>query len=164
MYDFLISADYMVSDPDRQADLFIQKLGVYGHPKWRLGPENQPTGGKSEHPYLSHFLRVNRSMAQAPTRLQTQAHFKVKAPVDPVFEPHLDSLKEFQGVYRPIMTHSITVAYNDILNLVERLHTRRLDFRVAPMDEYLNFERVWTGITPEAPRYHPNVDGGLMFE
>jgi len=32
------------------------------------------------------------------------------------------------------------------------------------MDEYLNFERVWVGITPEEPRYRPTVDGGLMFE
>jgi hypothetical protein len=164
MYDFLITSDFMVPDPDYQAELFMKHLGVHGHAKWRLGPEVMPTGSEADQPFLSHFLRVNKSLAQAPTRLQTQAHFKVKKPVDPVFEPHLESLAAFQGEFRPMKTHSITVAYNDIAELIERLTRKKLRFRIAPLDEYLPFERVWTGVTPQDPRYLPDVDGGMMFE
>jgi hypothetical protein len=165
MYDFLITSDYMVADPDGLAELFMTKLGVHGHKNWRIGPSDMATGSEVEQPFISHFLRVNKSMAQAPTRLQTQAHIDVEKPVDPAFEEHLESLKDYQGRFRPMMTHSITVAYEDTApELVERLVKRKVDFRVAPLDQYLPFERVWTGVTPERPRYLPDVDGGLMFE
>jgi hypothetical protein len=46
MYDFLITSDFMVPDPDRQADLVIKHLGVHGHPKWRWMPESATVGGR----------------------------------------------------------------------------------------------------------------------
>jgi hypothetical protein len=164
MYDFLIAADLMVDDPDDRASLLVKKLGVHSHPRWRQAPESMQSEGNSTHNYIAHFLRVNKSLAQAPTRLEPQHHFDVPNAVDPVFGAHLRSLDEFQGVNRPIKTHSITVAYNDMDELIERLVRRRLPFRVAPRDEVLSFERVWVGLTPERPYYQPVVDGGLCFE
>ncbi|WP_026310900.1 VOC family protein [Parafrankia elaeagni] len=164
MYDFLIAADLMVPDPDGHAELLVEKLGVHSHPRWRQAPESMKSGLDSTHNYIAHFLRVNKSLAQAPTRLEPQHHWDVPNAVDPSFGAHLRSLEEFQGVHRPIKTHSITVAYNDIENLLERLVSRRLPFRVAPRDEVLWFARVWTGITPEDPVYRGAVDGGLSIE
>jgi hypothetical protein len=164
MYDFLIAADMMVDDPDDRAALLVKKLGVHSHPRWRQAPESMLSGEDDTHNYIAHFLRVNKSLAQAPTRLEPQHHFDVPNAVDPVFGAHLRSLDEFQGVFRPIKTHSITVAYNDMEELIERLVRQRLPFRVAPRDEVLSFERVWVGLTPERPEYRPTVDGGLCLE
>lgn len=164
MYDLLIAADMMVDDPDRHADLLVSKLGVHAHPRWRQGPESMTSSEGRTHNYIAHFLRVNKSLAEAPTRLEPQRHWEVDAAVDPAFGEHLRSLAEFQGVHRPMKTHSITIAHNGMEDLLERLASRDLPFRVAPVDDVLWFERVWVGMTPARPRYSPEVDGGLMIE
>lgn len=156
MTDFLLSADLMVPDPDGHTKLLVERLGVLEHPNWRQG---FPTHG-----YIAHFLRVHKSLAVAPTRLEPQHHWEVEKPADPSFAEYLDSLHEFQGRFRPIKTHSCVIATDGIENLIEKLHRRRLPFRIAPVDERLAWERLWVGTTPEQPRYRPVVDGGLCLE
>jgi hypothetical protein len=146
----------MVPDPDGHTELLVKKLGIHSHPNWRQGFES--------HAYIAHFLRVHKSLALAPTRLEPQHHFDVANPADPVFPIHLESLAEFQGVHRPIKTHSVVIATNSVEELLEMLMRRKLPFRVAPIDEKLAWERIWVGMTPENPRYSPEVDGGLCLE
>ena len=45
-----------------------------------------------------------------------------------------------------------------------RLSRRSVPFRVAPRDSEMPFDRIWLGVTPEAPRYRPDHDGGLCVE
>jgi hypothetical protein len=156
MTDFLLSADLMVPDPDGHTKLLVERLGVLEHPNWRQG--------FATHGYIAHFLRVHKSLAVAPTRLEPQHHWEVERPVDPIFSQYLDSLHEFQGRFRPIKTHSCVIATDGIEELIEKLHRRRLPFRIAPKDERLAWERLWVGTTPEQPRYRPVVDGGLCME
>jgi hypothetical protein len=158
MFDFLLSADMMVPDPDRMADLLFNKLGIYKHANWRQAFEH--------HPYIAHFLRVHRSLAMAPTRVEPQVHLDKPNPGDPLFHDFLNSLWEFQGLHRPIVTHSVVVAATTDKNaaLFERLQRRRQPFRVARRTADMPFDRLWVGCTPENPRYEPSVDGGLCIE
>lgn len=156
MRDFLLSADLMVPDPDAHTELLVKRLGVLERADWR---QAFPTHG-----YIAHFLRVHKSLAVAPTRLEPQHRVDVPNPVDPIFADYLDSLEEFQGRHRPVKTHSVVIATADIEGLLEKLHRRGLPFRVAPIDERMPWERVWVGTTPEQPRYRPVVDGGLCLE
>ena len=154
--DFLYTADFMVPDPDRFTDMVVAKLGIVAREDYRQA--------FTEHGYIAHFLRVNTSRAVAPTLFEPQHHVHVPNPADPLFEPHLDSLYEFQGRYRPLVTHSCVIATDEIHELIDKLHRRRLKFRIAPIDQHLAWERVWTGTSPEDPRYTPEVDGGLCLE
>lgn len=157
MFDLLLSADAMVPDPDAHAELLAQAIGVHTHPNWRQSFDT--------HAYVAHFLRVHRSLAVAPTRLELQHHVdKPGASADPAFVDHLQSLYDFQGRFRPMKTHSIVVATGHMEELVDRLMSRRLAFRIAPFDEHMPFTRLWLGMTPENPRYAPDVDGGLCLE
>jgi hypothetical protein len=156
MTDFLLSADLMVPDPDGHTKLLVERLGILEHPNWRQG--------FASHGYVAHFLRVHKSLAVAPTRLEPQHHWDVEKPADPIFSDYLDSLHEFQGRFRPIKTHSCVIATDGIEELIEKLHRRRLPFRLAPIDDRLAWERLWVGTTPEQPRYRPVVDGGLCLE
>lgn len=155
MYEFLLSADLMVPDPDAHAALLVKRLGILERADYR---QAFPTHG-----YIAHFLRVHKSLAVAPTRLEPQHHVDVAEPVDPIFAEYLDSIDEFQGRYRPVKTHSCVIACSDMEGLIEKLHRRKLPFRVAPIDERLAWERVWVGTTPEQPRYTPIVDGGSAW-
>jgi hypothetical protein len=154
--DFLLSADLMVPDPDAHTQLLVDKLGIHAHPNWRQGFET--------HAYIAHFLRVHKSLAVAPTRLEPQHHFDRPNVADPAFPTHLASLDRFQGIHRPIKTHSCVIATDNIHDVIERLSRRRLPFRIAPMDKEMGWERLWVGMTPEDPRYSPEVDGGLCLE
>jgi hypothetical protein len=154
--DFLLSADFMVPDPDAWAAMVVKRLGILERPDWR---QAFPTHG-----YIAHFLRVHKSLAVAPTRIEPQHHVDCDEPVDPIFAPHLDSLYEFHGRLRPLVTHSCVIATTEIVPLIERLQSKGLPFRIAPMDGEMPFERLWTGLTPEDPRYRPTVDGGLCLE
>jgi hypothetical protein len=156
MYELLLSADFMVPDPDALAAAFDERLGVHTHPKWRQAFPN--------HPYVAHFLRVHKSLAVAPTRLEPQGHLDKPNLGDPFFPTHLHSLTEFQGEHRPIKTHSTVLVARDIGALIDRLVRRRLPFRIAPRTEEMPFDRLWVGVTPERPRYEPSVDGGLCIE
>ena len=153
--DFLYTADFMVPDPDGFTDMVVAKLGIVAREDYRQA--------FPEHGYIAHFLRVNTSRAVAPTLFEPQHHVHVPNPADPLFEPHLDSLYEFQGRYRPLVTHSCVIATDEIHELIDKLHRRRLKFRIAPIDQHLAWERVWTGTSPEDPRYTPEVDGGLCL-
>lgn len=156
MYDLLLSADLMVDDPDAVADLLRTKLGVHGHPNWRQAFDG--------HPYVAHFLRVHKSLAVSPTRIEPQGHLDAPNPGDPLFREHLESLARFQGPHRPIKTHSTVLVSNDIGSIAERLSRRKQPFRVARRTPEMPFDRLWVGVTPENPRYEPSVDGGLCIE
>jgi hypothetical protein len=154
--DFLYTADFMVPDPDAWTEMVVAKLGIVAREDYRQG--------FADHGYIAHFLRVNPSRSVAPTLFEPQHHVDVPNPVDPLFEPYLDSLDEFQGRFRPIKTHSCVIATDDIDGLIDTMHQRRIPFRVAPIDAHLAWERVWVGCSPEQPRYRPDWDGGLCLE
>jgi hypothetical protein len=156
MYELLLSADFMVPDPDALAAALDERLGVHTHPRWRQAFPN--------HPYIAWFLRVHKSLAVAPTRLEPQGHLDKPNLGDPFFPAHLDGLMEFQGRFRPIKTHSTVLVARDIGALADRLMRRRLPFRIAPITDEMPFDRLWVGVTPDNPRYEPSVDGGLCIE
>ncbi len=158
MFDLLMSADMMLSDPDNMADLLASKLGIHKHPNWRQAFDG--------HPYIAHFLRVHKSLAVAPTRVEPQVHLDQPNHGDPMFHDFLESLRDYQGRHRPMVTHSIVLALKgakfDLL--VEKLMRRRLRFRMAQRTADMPFDRLWLGCTPEDPHYEPSVDGGLCIE
>lgn len=158
MFELLMSADMMLPDPDGMAELLVSKLGVHSHPKWRQA--------FADHPYIAHFLRVHKSLAVAPTRIEPQVHLDKPNPGDPLFHEFLDSLKAYQGAHRPMLTHSIVVATHSAKFdlLMEKLMRRRLRFRLAQRTPDMPFDRMWMGVTPEDPHYEPSVDGGLCIE
>ena len=143
MFDLLMSADMMLDDPDQMADILVKKLGIHGHPNWRQAFDG--------HPYIAHFLRVHKSLAVAPTRIEPQCHLDQPNLGDPMFHDFLESLKAYQGAHRPMMTHSIVLAARgdkfDLL--VEKLMRRRLRFRMAQRTADMPFDRLWLGATPE---------------
>src|ERR1700729_3426854 len=125
MYDLLLSADLMVTDPDAAADLLVRRLGILAHPNWR---QPFPT-----HAYIAHFLRVHKSLAVAPTRIELQGHVEIaRPPADPFFPAYLSSLIAFQGPHRPMKTHATVLAAGDLDQLMTRLLRRRVPFRIAP--------------------------------
>jgi hypothetical protein len=158
MFELLMSADMMLPDPDGMTELLVAKLGIHKHPNWRQTFEG--------HPYIAHFLRVHKSLAVAPTRIEPQVHLDKPNPGDPMFHDFLESLLAYQGRHRPMATHSIVLACHgakfDLL--VEKLMRRRLRFRMAQRTPDMPFDRLWLGCTPEDPHYEPSVDGGLCIE
>lgn len=158
MFDLLMSADMMLPDPDGMAELLVARLGVHAHPKWRQAFDG--------HPYIAHFLRVHKSLAVAPTRIEPQWHLDEPNHGDPMFHDFLESLRDYQGRYRPMTTHSIVLSLRqDKFDLfVQKLMDRRLRFRMAQRTPDMPFDRLWLGATPEDPRYDPSVDGGLCIE
>lgn len=155
-FTMLLSGDLMVSDPDRMAELLITKVGVKGHPNWR-----QAFPG---HPYIAHFLRTHKSLAVAPTRVEPQGHLDAPNQGDPMFPGYLHSLEEFQGPSRPIKTHATVLITDDLDGMTQRLHEKRLAFRIARRTTEMPFDRLWLGCRPEDPRYQPDVDAGLCIE
>ena len=158
MFDLLMSADMMVADPDGMAEILVAKLGIHGHPRWRQA--------FADHPYIAHFLRVHKSLAIAPTRIEPQWHLDKPNHGDPMFHDFLESLKAYQGAHRPMLTHSIVVTLpsDRLAVLVDKLVRRKLRFRLAQLTPDMPFDRLWLGVTPEDPRYEPSVDGGLCIE
>src|SRR3978361_166047 len=122
MFELLMSADMMLDDPDGMTGLLGPNLGVPKHERWRQA--------FADHPYIAHFLRVHKSLAVAPTRVEPQVHLDRPNPGDPSFHHFLQSLEAFQGKHRPILTHSIGVASHGpkFEQTVERLMRRRLPF------------------------------------
>jgi hypothetical protein len=157
-YDLLLSGDMMLPDPDGMANLLTEKLGIYQHKNWRQAFDN--------HPYIAHFLRVHRSLAMSPTRIEPQWHLDKPNPGDPLFHDFLESLKDFQGRHRPMVTHAVvlTCLNAQLGALIDRLHSRKLRFRLAQRTKEMPFDRLWFGATPEDPVYKPDVDGGLCIE
>lgn len=146
----------MVPDADATAAALVEKVGLLGHPNWRQA--------FPAHPYVAHFLRTHKSLAVAPTRVEPQGHLDRPNQGDPLFPVFLHSLEEFQGFARPIKTHATVVISKDLDGVIQRLHDRRLPFRVAPVTPEMPFDRLWVGCTPENPHYTPEVDGGLCIE
>lgn len=155
-FTMLLSGDLMVKDADRMAELLTEKVGVHGHPNWR-----QAFPG---HPYVAHFLRTHKSLAVAPTRIEPQGHLDAPNDGDPMFPVYLHSLEEFQGPTRPIKTHATVLITQDLEGMVQRLHEKKVPFRVARLTPEMPFDRIWLGCRPEDPRYRPDVDGGLCIE
>lgn len=156
MYDLLLSSDMMVRDPDGLAETFVGKLGAYSHPRWRQAFPN--------HAYVAHFLRVNMSRAVAPTTLEPQGHLDKPNEGDPFFHDFLKSLEDFQGRRRPMKTHATVIVAEDVDRVLDRLHRRRVPFRLAQTTPEMPWERFWIGSTPENVRYDPSWDGGLCIE
>lgn len=158
MFDLLMSADMMLEDPDGMAELLHAKLGVHTHERWRQAFDN--------HPYIAHFLRVHKSLAVAPTRIEPQWHLDEPNPGDPMFHDFLESLKDFQGRHRPMVTHAVVITLRkaEFSALIDKLMRRQLPFRMAQRTPDMPFDRLWLGTRPENPVYSPEVDGGLCIE
>lgn len=158
MFELLMSADMMLPDPDGMAALLVERLGIHSHPRWRQA--------FADHPYIAHFLRVHKSLAHAPTRIEPQCHLDLPNLGDPLFHEHLEGLKAFQGEHRPMLTHSVVLVLPKprFEDLVDRLVRRRVKFRLAQRTPDMQWDRLWLGVTPEAPRYEPSADGGLCIE
>jgi hypothetical protein len=156
VFTMLLSGDMMVPDADRMAKLLVDKVGLIGHPNWRQAFPS--------HPYVAHFLRTHKSLAVAPTRVEPQGHLDFPNEGDPMFPVFLHSLEEFQGVFRPIKTHATVLITDDLPGTIQRLHEKKLPFRIARLTPEMPFDRLWVGCTPEDPRYEPSVDGGLCIE
>ncbi|NIB44115.1 lactoylglutathione lyase [Pseudomaricurvus alkylphenolicus] len=158
MFDLLMSADMMLEDPDGMAELLSEKLGIYQHKRWRQAFDN--------HPYIAHFLRVHKSLAVSPTRIEPQWHLDKPNPGDPMFHDFLESLKDYQGRHRPMMTHAVVVSLSkpDFDALISKLMRRDIPFRMAQRTPEMPFDRLWLGTRPENPIYSPEVDGGLCIE
>jgi hypothetical protein len=157
VYDFLLAADFMVSDPDATKELLCDRLGLFEQkPSWRQDMPN--------HSYLTWHLRVHKSLAVAPTRLMVQGHKEVPEPSDPVFGEYLQNIAVRQGSARPMKTHAMVLISQRLPELLEKLQRRKLPFRIAPIAEGLPFDRVWMGVTPDDLHYTPAVDGGLYIE
>ena len=156
MFDLLMSADMMLEDPDGMAELL--KLGIHKHDNWRQAFDN--------HPYIAHFLRVHKSLAVSPTRIEPQWHLDAPNPGDPMFHDFLESLKDYQGRHRPMMTHAvvITLPNEKFSAFIDKLMRRKLPFRMAQRTPEMPFDRLWLGTSPENPTYSPEVDGGLCIE
>src|SRR5271155_3641518 len=106
MFEFLLSADMKVDDPDKMARSLVDRLGVLEHPRWRMANPGSN--------YIAWFLRVHPSLAVAPTRLEPQGHFPGENLGDPAFTDYLDSVVEYQGFCRPMKTHSTIVVTRDL--------------------------------------------------
>jgi hypothetical protein len=157
MYDLLLSADLMVADPDAAADLLVRRLGILAHANWRQA--------FPDHAYIAHFLRVHKSLAVAPTRIELQGHVEISVPpADPFFPAYLRSLIAYQGPHRPMKTHATVLTTSDVDATMSLLQRRRVPFRIAPRDQAMAFDRIWVGVTPEDPQYRPEFDGGLCIE
>ena len=157
MYDFLLSADLMVPDPDASVRLLVEKIGLpEPKPTWRQGFDN--------HAFVAWFARVHPSLAVAPTRLETQGHREHPNPSDPLFEPFLKHLLEWQGPARPMKTHATVLITRRLPELFEKLQRRKVPFRIAPGSKEMDFDRLWIGVTGNDPYYDPSFDGGLVIE
>ena len=156
MFKLLVSADCVVPDADAMARQLIDRLGVFGHAKWRHAFDDSG--------YVAHFLRVNRDRTLAPTVLEPQSHGSRPLEADPHFSIYMSSLKTYLGPLRPMLTHANVHAVEDIDWIANRLQKRGLPFRFGPISPDNPFDRLWVGCTPESPAYQPSVDGGLCLE
>jgi hypothetical protein len=156
-YDFLLSSDFMVEDPDATMAMFVSALGVREpKPQWR---QAFPT-----HSYVAWFARVHPSFAVAPTSLEPQGHLHVEKPGDPFFPEFLAGLAEFQGRHRAHKTHAVVLVTSEADELQEKLLRRRVPFRLAPETPEMPWDRYWIGVTPDRLDYDPSYDGGLCIE
>jgi len=156
MFDLLLSADMMVKDPDATTRALVDRLGVLEHPNWRQAFD--------DHPYVAWFLRTHKSLAVAPTRIEPQGHKDAPNHGDPAFPVYLHSIEELLGPARPIHTHATVLITRDFDTAATGLERRKVPFRIAPMTADMPWERLWTGCTPEDPRYDPSFDAGLCVE
>ena len=102
----------------------------------------------------------------SPTRVEPQWHLDKPNPGDPFFHDHLESLMDFQGRHRPMITHAVvlTMTNENLGRLIDRLHRNKMPFRLAQRTKEMPFDRLWVGMTPEEIDYQPRVDGGLCIE
>ena len=156
MFDFLLSADMMVDDADAVAATLVKRVGILEHPNWRQAFD--------DHPYVAWFLRVHKSLAVAPTRIEPQGHLDAPNLGDPVFPAYLHSAAEFVGLARPIKTHGTVLVTRQLDRFISGLARRHVPFRIAPMTADMPWERLWIGVTPERPAYDPSWDAGLCVE
>src|ERR1700735_355360 len=151
-----MSADMKVHDADSMTKCLVDRLGGPEHPNWRMASPGSN--------YVAWFLRVQPSLAAAPTRLEPQSHVPGVNREDPAFTDYLESIVAFQGRHRPSKTHSTIVITREFDELVHALVERKVAFRIAPLGKNLPFPRLWIGVTPERPSYDPSFDGGLCLE
>jgi hypothetical protein len=157
MFQLLLSADLLLDDADLGAHQLTERLGLpASRPSWR-----QSFAG---HGFVANWLRVHPSLAVAPTRLETISLTEGDATADPLFADYVRSLIAFQGRHRPQKSHGTVLVTSDLPSVIEMLARLRVPFRLAPWSDAMAFDRVWTGVTPEDPRYRPAADGGLMLE
>ena len=75
MFDLLMSADMMMSDPDGMTDLLVSKLGIHSHPRWRqassgYGSANSGGAGSDERRHSLHFREPRHTAAEIRQRVR----------------------------------------------------------------------------------------------
>jgi hypothetical protein len=157
--DYYGSTDLLISDFDAAVSAAVDQLGFDRprpqHGNWSVtdGP-----GSPAQLGFSFVFLRANRSLAIAPTRLELFAAHGLEGPGPPY---RTDEIFAAQGT-RPIKTHALTIATSQMDELLARAKERGWRHRVDPPPPA---PRLWIGFSDDEPSvYRPDIDGGLMIE
>jgi hypothetical protein len=156
MFDLLASADLLVPHAPVVVAAYAESIGILPArgPVW---VQTWPDWG-----FDSHWCRVRRDLAAAPTQLEIIS--PLPGPDPAISHPHLAEIADQQG-RRLYKTHSIPLAVADLGPLVTRLRAAGAPYRLDPAEKKLPFPRLWLGRSSGSPgSYDPSADGGLYLE
>lgn len=157
-YDMLHSPDFVVPDVRSTVRSLVDKVGLA-----------QPRPGWYQcfpgHAYEAVFARVGPSRVSAPSRLEIISPYPLPSPVDPsVPRSYVEEIAALQGS-RPVKTHATVVTTSDLPGLLDLVRSRGIRHRVDAPSPDLPHDRLWIGVSPDAPAdYSPDDDAGLMLE
>jgi hypothetical protein len=144
MLDLLVSASVVVPDFHSAVRFVVEELGF---------PQPRPTwmGGGPQLGFDYAFMRVDPSMAIAPTRLELIHPLPFGEPADPNL-PRFYTRETIavQG-NRPIRTHATVTASSEFGEVIERVRRSGARHRVDPVTEANPFSRLWLGVTEDDP-------------
>lgn len=156
MFDLLASADLLVPHAPTVVAAYAESLGILPA-KGRVWVQTWPDWG-----FDSHWCRVRRDLAAAPTQLEIIA--PLPGPDPAIGHPHLAEIAAQQGS-RLYKTHSIPLTVADLGSLIKRLRAAGAAYRLDPPEKKLPFPRLWLGRAEGRPGwYDPDADGGLYLE
>jgi hypothetical protein len=156
--ELLVSADLLVEDADSAVRAYVDRLGF-------AEPEASWWSGGDGHGFRVVFLRAQRSVTAAPTRIEIMEPRSLDLAVPaPATLPHMPELFGLQQDW-PSRTHGTvfaTATMDEHISAVQKLGTRHwLD---AANDVYPH-HRLWFGVTEEEKgHWIPGDDGGLLIE
>jgi hypothetical protein len=156
MFDLLASADLLVPHAPPVVASYADRLGILPGrgPVW---VQTWPEWG-----FDSHWCRVRRDLAAAPTQLEIIA--PLREPDPEIRHPHLAEIAAQQG-NRLYKTHSIPLAAADLGLVIKRLNASGAPYRLDPPEKKLPFPRLWLGRVAGHPGwYDAAADGGLYLE
>lgn len=150
--DFLFSTDMLVPNPRSVVDRLIATIGL-PQPGRGAYVEYRDSG------WDCVFALVNKSMTVGPTRLEI-----IGRPDDwtDAVDSHAQKIADLQGS-RPAKTHATVIATPDLEAVGAHLRDRGVRHWYDTTKE--PFDRIWLGVTEEAPEaYDPSADAGTFLE